>query len=298
MRLAATDGRATTVATKTQVGGNPCGVAVAFDAVWVSVADTAELVRLDPASGKETARIPLADKPCEITATEDALWVVTQSGVVERVDPTGAKGPRVVASVPTGAASYQAAEAFGSIWVTNRNSQSLTRIDPATARTTTVELPGVNAGGVVAASGALWVGDDATGSHRIVRLDPKTLETRDVEVGGDRPAYLAATGDTVWVSRVRSGTVSAVDATTAESTGAPVPAGASPVNLHASPDGRWVWVPDDRTDLLTRIDASSGRAVERVVAGDGPAVVAPTDDGVWVTNFEDGTVWRLVTASG
>jgi DNA-binding beta-propeller fold protein YncE len=36
-----------------------------------------------------------------------------------------------------------------------------------------------------------------------------------------------------------------------------VPAGASPVNLRASPDGRWVWV----------------------------------------TNFEDGTVWRLDTAS-
>ena len=162
-------------------------MAVAFDAVWVSVADTAELVRLDPASGKETARIPLADKPCEITATDDALWVVTQSGVVERVDPTGPAGPKVVASVPTGFASYQAAEAFGSIWVTNRNSQSLTRIDPATNKTGAVELPGVNAGGVVAAADALWVGDDTTGSTRVVRLDPTTLKTTDVRSAATAP---------------------------------------------------------------------------------------------------------------
>jgi streptogramin lyase len=239
----------------------------------------------------------VADKPCEITVTDDALWVVTQSGVVERVDPGGPAGPKVVASVPTGFASYQAAEAFGSIWVTNGNGQSLTRIAPATNQAGTVDLPGVNAGGVVSAGGALWVGDDTTGSTRVVRVDPETRATKDVDVGCDRPAYLAATADTVWVSCVKSGRVVAVDAATSATTGEPVPAGASPVNLHASPDGRWVWVPDDQTDLLTRIDTATGTAVERVVAGDGPAVVAPTDDAVWVTNFEDGTVWRLDTAS-
>jgi hypothetical protein len=28
----------------------------------------------------------------------------------------------------------------------------------------------------------------------------------------------------------------------------------------------------------------------------GPAVVAPTDEGTWVTNFEDGTVWFVALA--
>ena len=37
---------------------------------------------------------------------------------------------------------------------------------------------------------------------------------------------------------------------------------------------------------------------ERVQVGDGPAVVAPTDDGVWVTNFGDGTVWYLSSVDG
>ncbi len=293
--LPAADGRTTTAVHRVEVGGSPCGVAVGFDAVWVSVTDDAELVRLDPATGAETGRLALSAKPCEITVTSDSLWVVTQSGVVDRVDP---EALRLRSSVETGFASYQAAEAFGAVWVSNRGSQSLTRIDPDTEQTTTVELPGTNAGGLVAAGGALWVGDDTTGSGVVVRVDPESSQVREIEVGGDRPAYLAATGDTVWVSRVRSGTVSALDARTGQPVGEPVPAGSSPVNLHASPDGRWVWVPDDRGDLLTRIDAGTGAAVERLRVGSGPAVVAPTDDGVWVTNFGDGTVWFLRTDPG
>ena len=211
--LPATDGSASVVGPKVEVGGAPCGVAVAFGAVWVSVNDTAELVRIDPASGAVTHRSPLSDKPCEITATKDALWVVTQSGVVDRVDPTTR---RVLASVPTGFASYEAVEAFGSIWVSNRNGQSLTRVDPATNATTTVELPGVNAGGIAASADALWVGDDTTGSSTMARVDPETLAVTSVEVGGSRPAYVAATADRVWVSRVKSGSVSMVDAATGE----------------------------------------------------------------------------------
>ena len=270
--LAATDGSASVVGPKVEVGGSPCGVVAAFGAVWVSVNDSAELVRIDAGSGAVTHRVPLSDKPCEITATKDALWVVTQSGVVDRVDPATRK---VVASVPTGFASYEAIEAFGSIWVSNRNGQSLTRVDPATNETTTVELPGVNAGGIAASADALWVGDDTTGSTAIARVDPTTLAVTRVEVGGSRPGYVAATADRVWVSRVKSGSVSMLDAATGKVLGRPTPAGSSPVNLAASPDGRWVWVPDDATNLLTRIDAATGDAVERLEVGAGPAVVAP-----------------------
>lgn len=286
--LPATDGRASSVTTKVEVGGQPCGVAVAFGSVWVSVNDTAELVRIDPAKGAVAQRFPLSDKPCEILATKEALWVVTQSGVVDRVDP---KTGRVTASVPTGFASYEAVEAFGSVWVSNRNAQSLTRIDPATNAPTTLDLPGVNAGGIAATNNALWVGDDTTGSSSVARVDPRSLTVTKVEVGGNRPGYVAASADRVFVSRVKSGTVTTVDATTSTVVGRPTPAGSSPVNLAVSPDGRWVWVPDDATDLLTRIDAATGDAVERLEVGKGPAVVAPTDEGTWVTNFGDGSVW-------
>ena len=132
------------------------------------------------------------------------------------------------------------------------------------------------------------------GATAIVRIDPKTWKTTAVPTGGDRPGYVAATPDRVWVSNVKSGTVTGLDAATLAPVGPPAPAGGSPVNLKASTDGAWVWVPDDVGDLVTRIDTASGQAVERLQVGSGPAVVAPSPDGVWVTHFDDGSVWHLV----
>ncbi len=175
--LAATDGRTTTVATKVDVGGNPCGVALAGGTLWVTDNKAARLVK-------------------------------------------------------------------------------------------------VNAGGFVEEGGFLWVGDDTTGATSILRVDPKTWKTTPVPSGGDRPGYLATTPGRVWVSNVRSGTVAGIDTTTLAPVGPPAAAGASPVNLKASADGAWVWVPDDQGDLVTRIDAASGEAVERLRGG-GPGSGCP-----------------------
>ena len=289
--LAATDGRTTTVAAKVDVGGNACGVAVVGGTVWVTDNKTAELVKVSAASGNVLARYAVSASPCEVEAASGSLWVTTQSGVVDRVDPATGK---VLASVKTGAASYETIGALGAVWVSNRNGRSLTRIAPATNKPTTRSVGEVNAGGLVEEGGFLWVGDDTTGASAVLRIDPKTWKSTAVPTGGDRPGYVAATQGRVWVSNVKSGTVTGLDTSTLAPVGPPTPAGASPVNLTASLDGAWVWVPDDVSDLVTRIDTGTGKAVERLQVGAGPAVVAPSADGVWVTHFDDGSVWHLV----
>jgi streptogramin lyase len=289
--MASTDGRTTTVATRVELGGQPCGVAVVGAVVWVTDTQAAELVKVDGVAGRVLARYPVSASPCEVEAAAGSLWVTTQSGVVDRVDPETGK---VLASVETGAASYETIGALGSVWVSNRNGRSVTRIAPATNSPTTRPVGEVNAGGIVEEGGFLWLGDDTTGASSILRIDPRTWRTTAVPTGGDRPGYVAATPGRVWVSNVKSGTVTGLDATTLAPVGPPTPAGASPVNLKASADGAWVWVPDDVSDLVTRIDAGSGKAVERVQVGAGPAVVAPSPDGVWVTLFDGASVWHLV----
>lgn len=265
----------------------------AFGAIWVTDAMGARLIRVDPASGQVTGSWPTSPRPCELTSDEKHLWVTTQSGVVDRVDPqTGG----ILARIATGPTSYQTLVAFGAVWVTNRDGPSLTRIDPATGQARTVTMDGIKPGGIVAEGGALWVGDDTTGAHAIARVDPSTLARTTVEVGGNRPAYLTATPGKVWVSSFGNGTVVGWDVAGSRAL-PPVPAGASPVNLKASPDGRWVWVPDDATNLLTRVDVRSGEAVERIEVGAGPAVVAGTTDGVWVTCYKDGSLWHLTLGS-
>jgi DNA-binding beta-propeller fold protein YncE len=37
----------------------------------------------------------------------------------------------------------------------------------------------------------------------------------------------------------------------------------------------------------------TGDVLERLLVGAGPAVVAPAGTDVWVTNFGDGSVWRI-----
>ena len=288
---AAIDGRTTTVATKVDVGGSACGVALVGDTLWVTDNKAAELVKVDAAAGKVLARYAVSASPCEVEAANGSIWVTTQSGVVDRVDPATGK---VTASVTTGDASYETVGALGAVWVSNRNSHSVTRIDPRTNKGVTRTVGEVNAGGFVEEGGFLWLGDDTTGASAILRVDPRTWKSTPVPTGGNRPGYVAATPGKIWVSNVKSGTVAGIDATTLAPVGPPAAAGASPVNLKASADGAWVWVPDDVGDLVTRIDSTSGKAVERLQVGAGPAVVAPAPDGVWVTHFDDGTVWHLV----
>jgi len=285
-----TDGRRTRITATIKVGTEPCGVVVAFGSAWVTDAGDARLFRISLETNRVEADFPLDDAPCELTAAGDSLWVTTQSGRLDRFDP---ESGRVTARIRTGSTSYETIAAFGSVWVSNRGDGTLTQVDPATNRTRTRELGISTPGGLVAADGHLWVGQDAPEETTVLRIDPDTWETDEVETQGRRPAWLAATDGVVWVAQTSSATVSGIDTGALQPNGLPAAAGFSPVNLEASPDGHWVWVPDDGENFVTRIDARTGEAVERLLVESGPAVVAAGDDEVWVTNFGAGSVQRL-----
>jgi YVTN family beta-propeller protein len=282
------------VAAKVDVGGQPCGVVGAAGAVWVSDAQQGRVLRIDPVAAKVTATVDVDASPCEMTFAEGSIWVVTQSGTLDRVDPKTAK---VVARIPVGATSYEAVSAFGSIWVTNRSDRTVTQVDPATNKVTkTLVVPEVQPGGIVAVGSQLWVGNDSSGETHVIRLDPVSGEAVRVEAGGGRPAFVTATEDSVWTANQNDGSVSRIDVASAKVTST-VKTGISPVNLDVLPAAHEVWVPDDRKDTVTRIDGTSGKIVETIPVGSGPAVVTAVDGDIWVTNFGDGTVWRIHPSS-
>ena len=276
------------VVDKVTVGGQPCGVTDAQGAIWVSDADGARLLRIDPESGKSHVAARLDPTPCEITPAFGSLWVVTQSGRVDRVDPdTG----RVVARIKVGSTSYQAVATPGTIWVSNRNDSTLTQIDPDTNTVVrTVQLDGVQPGGMTYAGGSLWIGDDTSGDNEVLRMDPQTRRITKV-TAGDRPAYLTSTPGAVWVSNVSDGTVSRIDIATNKETASPE-VGLSPVNLKSRGTDE-VWVPDDIGNAVIRIDAGNAEVAGKVNAEGGPAVVRAAFGDVWVTMFGIGEVWRI-----
>ena len=276
------------------VGGTPCGIAGVGTSVWISDAQSAKLLRLQ--GGKVSTVASLDPTPCAITVAYGSLWVITQSGKLDRVDPgTG----RVLARIPVGATSYQAVATPGAIWVSNRDGASLTRVDPRTNRVTrTLALPDTHPGGMAYLAGSLWIGDDDSASTRLIRLNVSTGAVTRV-TAGTRPAYLTAAAGKVWVSNQDDGTVSRIDPATGKAD-ATVPAGSSPVNL-GTLDGPQpeVWVPDDQGNHLTRIDATTAKAIQTIDtgSGSGPAIVAAIGGDVWVTMFGSGQVWQVHPAA-
>jgi hypothetical protein len=255
------------------------------------VSETAhhQLLRIDDAGTTAAVAAELDPTPCEIAVGFGSLWVVTQSGRVDRVDPaTGA----VIARIRVGATSYEATAAFGSVWVTNRNGGSITRIDPATNRPVgTVHVPGAP-GGIVAAAGHLWIGNDTAGADWLVRLDPRNGSTERIDAG-HRPAYVANAGGFVWVSNVEDGTVTRIDARTGRGSGT-VRVGISPVNLVGVDAPKpLVWVPEDVGNAVVVLDATEGRVIGRLDAPGGPAVIAAAGDTAWVSLFEGGQVLAI-----
>lgn len=269
---------------KITTGGQPCGVASAGGSVWISDAADGRLLRLDPATHAVTVADTLDATPCEMTEAFGALWVTTQSGFLDRVDLLTGK---VTGHAPTGLKSYEAEPAAGALWVSDRSSAQLTRVDPTTMRTSVLPLPGTSPGGLVFAFGALWVGDDTAGATALLKIDLGTRKVTRVPAG-HRPAYVTATSTDVWVSESEDGTVSRIDPTTLART--TVKTGTSPVNLDVLGDD--VWVPDDVANTVVRI--SGGKVVQTVTAdGLGPAVVAPVRAEVWATMFTGGQVWAI-----
>ena len=57
--------------------------------------------------------------------------------------------------------------------------------------------------------------------------------------------------------------------------------------------GREVWVPNDESNTVSRIDIATNDVIETIAAGANTAVVAPAAGDVWVSNFDAGTVWRI-----
>jgi DNA-binding beta-propeller fold protein YncE len=52
-------------------------------------------------------------------------------------------------------------------------------------------------------------------------------------------------------------------------------------------------VPNDLGNTISRIDGTTGKVVETIQTGEGPAVVAGAEGDVWASMFQGAQVWRI-----
>jgi streptogramin lyase len=157
------DPRSWRVVRRIRVGPHPAGLVFHRGRLWVGFGGEAtEIVRVDPTSGS-VERVPVGVKaPNHLAGVGGDLWVVADGGLLVRVD---AEAGRVLSTVRLGRTLVQPALApDGLLWVPDKESDTVFRVDPASGQLVDSFPGGDGAFTALSAFGSMWVtsyaGDD------------------------------------------------------------------------------------------------------------------------------------------
>ena len=268
------------------------------DSASAVVAAQNSVAVIDPAQNAVVDTVPLGERPTQIAAYGDDVWVLhPDRGTVSHVS---ASEPELLGTVGVGrTASGLVAEERG-VWVSDARSGRLTLIEPerlmvaatVRARAHPVAGPFSDAGHLAIGFGSLWF---ASGNRTISRIDPLTgrvtARIRPVETGQSNGGIATGEGS-VWVAGPFGGSpLTRIDPTRNRvfakiavpkfrSSGVTVAGGS-------------VWVTDAGNDHVWRIDPGRNVAVATAEVGLAPLGVAFGHGSIWVANAGDGTVSRI-----
>jgi DNA-binding beta-propeller fold protein YncE len=148
------------VATITGLPYGPSGIAIAGDTVWVASSRADEMSRIDSASDRVVATMPVDHVPLPVVYAFGSVWVRSEmaegNGTVIRIDPTT---NQVLAKVPVGPeAGRDGLDGLGvapdGLWVAGLRLQ---KIDPRSNQVVAVNNHTANA--VSYGAGSLWTID-------------------------------------------------------------------------------------------------------------------------------------------
>ena len=148
----------------------PCsGLAIGFGSLWIPSCGAHSLVRVDPATGRIQAEIPIgpADSEGGITVGAGSVWMASdKKGVLARIDPQTNK---VLAQVAIPPGSFVPAFADGAVWITSTEHNLLTRVDPQANRAVTSIPIGPQPRFLTVGAGSVWTLNQGDGT--ISRVD-------------------------------------------------------------------------------------------------------------------------------
>lgn len=182
------------------------GLTVSAGAVWVSANRfrwrgatphaTGTVWRLDPSSGRVTARTRVPAGAAALLAADGAVWIAGAGmPVISRLD---ARTAALTGKVHVGPQPFALASANDAVWVTDSQDGTVRRIDPPTQRVTATIHVGRAPYGIAADARGLWVA--VLGDSALARIDPVAERVAQrIHTGGD-PVAVAADGHHVWVA--------------------------------------------------------------------------------------------------
>src|SRR4029079_6094662 len=192
--------------------------AFGFGSVWVVNYRTDRVSRIDTATNRVTADIPIGRNGClGLVAGVDRVWGPSfGDGVINEIDP---KADSIVRKIPApikrgreGAFAFAA----GSFWIPDNVSDSaataVARIDARTGPLLARIATGARSDVVIAGFGSVWVA--SSGENVVVRIDPATNGILARIPVGPSPKFMSAGEGAVWVQSRTDGSVSRVDPAT------------------------------------------------------------------------------------
>ena len=184
----------TKAATRFRIGEHPFDVAVGAGALWVPDHDGQRLLRFDLESHKirETQRFGLPAISAGVGL--GSVWVAVADGSLLRIDPRTLRTQATIREATTAIEGTEPKLAFahGSVWISSPAESSVARIDPE--REIVHRQPLVEAMGISAGAGAVWVADNANAVWRFGGARPQRIKV------GAQTQDVAATSETVWVA--------------------------------------------------------------------------------------------------
>lgn len=277
------------------VGGLPLDAAFSDGSLWVSDAN-GQVIRVDPATRRVLARIPLGGNGGSIAAAGDRIWVRSSgpSGLTHliEIDPGS---NHLVARVRAGGDSGIAVGA-GAVWSINRypsSPEDISRIGAAGHGAVT-RIPFLRGDGIavhgdvawaIAHTGTVAAIDARTG--RVLRRYPQLAPS---DAGANAENVLALDDQGVWALSTENAQIVRILGGRIERR-IPLDRPPQPVIARAR-DGLWIALGNELSghNRLERIDAETGRVTATVDLGTHrPTALTPADGSLCVVTA-DGTV--------
>lgn len=259
----------------------PIDVVVAFGSVWVANHHSDDVVRIDPATGLEQARIAFTDGtgPAWLAVADDGVWVTRQNHEgAARIDPeTNELDPNQAGSLPPCGPPAIALEA---VWYFACDTGQMVRIDLATGDASQIDAEDLS--NPIAVDEALY----AVGPEGVVRLadDGETWTL----VGGCCGIPFGYAGGTIWL--IDQDQVVRVDPTTGQAVTIPL---AATGTMGAGSEVAWFTPREGVSGPLQQVRIADNAILEPLQTSQSPTVVRVDGTTLWVTDFSASDLWRV-----
>lgn len=283
------------ISERIKVPVGPGWLETGFGSLWVSKTNSKLVLRIDPATNRIVAKIPVGpDSELGIGVGLGSVWVPdTKDHSIRQIDP---KTDKVVRTIPVKLSADpegSIAVGYGSIWALTdeggSDSGTLARIDAVSAQVTANIRVKPKSHAALAAFDSIWVTSSGAGS--VIRIDPNSNAiVAEISVRAE-PRFLAASDNGVWVLSQSDGTLARIDPSSNRVV-ATIDAGVPGEGGDLSVGETYVWVAAERVPL-TQINPANNQLMRQFVGGRKDDTMRVGFGAAWVMDELHGQIWKI-----